>query len=113
MAVETVRVALKLEVESLANVIKVAEENLNSDSPNISALQLDLKELQELSSLLSSKTSEMSMIGSSEHEQDASLTGEINYYLGKSRSQARAIKLKLHECQHPGHTVHTTVSSAS
>ena len=54
----------------------------------------------------------MSMIGSSEHAQDVSLTGEISYYLGKCRSQARAIKLKLHECQDPGHTVHTTVSSA-
>ena len=70
-AVETARVTLKLEVMSLPDVIKVAEENLNADSPNISALQLDAKELQELSSLLSSKTTEMSIIGSSGHEQDA------------------------------------------
>ena len=60
MAVETVRVALKLEVETLANVITVADETLKSDSPNMSALQLDMTELQELSRLLSSKTSEMS-----------------------------------------------------
>ena len=96
---------------SLADVIKVAEENLNADSPNISALQLDAKELQELSSLLSSKTSEMSIIGSSGNEQDASLTEDINRILGKSRSQIRAIKLKLQECQHPNQMVNTTDSS--
>ena len=67
----------------------------------MSALQLDMTELQELSRLLSSKTSEMSMIGSSENEQDASLTEEIGHILGRARSQIRAIKLKLHECQHP------------
>ena len=59
VAVETVRVALKLEVETLANVITVAYENLKSYSPNMSALQLDMTELQELSRLLRSKTSEM------------------------------------------------------
>ena len=67
----------------------------------MSALQLDMTELQELSRLLSSKTSEMSMIGSSENEQDASLTEEIGHILGRARSQIRAIKLKLRECQHP------------
>lgn len=113
MAVETVRVALKLEIETLANVITVADENLKSDRPNMSALQLDMTELQELSRLLSSKTSEMSMIGSSENEQDASLTQEIGHILGRARSQIRAIKLKLHECQHPDPIAHTTVSLTS
>ena len=55
MTVETVRVALKLEVETLANVITVADENLKSDRPNMSALQLDMTELQELSRLLKAK----------------------------------------------------------
>ena len=113
MAVETVRVALKLEIETLANVITVADENLKSDRPNMSALQLDMTELQELSRLLSSKTSEMSMIGSSENEQDASLTEEIGHILGRARSQIRAIKLKLHECQYPDPIAHTTVSLTS
>ena len=55
MTVETVRVALKLEVETLANVITVADENLKSDRPNMSALKLDMTELQELSRLLKAK----------------------------------------------------------
>ena len=49
------------------------------------------------------------MIGSSENEHDASLTEEIGHILGRSRSQIRAIKLKLHECQHPDPIDHTTV----
>ena len=72
MAVETVRTALKLEVMTLADIMNVAEENLHSDSPNISALQLDMKELQELSSLLNGKKSELSLINSSKHEKDIS-----------------------------------------
>ena len=79
----------------------------------MSALQLDMTELQELSRLLSSKTSEMSMIGSSENEQDASLTEEIGHILGRARSQIRAMKLKLYECQHPDPIAHTTVSLTS
>ena len=55
----------------------------------------------------------MSMIGSSENEQDASLTEEIGHILGRSRSQIRAIKVKLHECQHPDPINHTTVSLTS
>ena len=113
MAVETVRTALKLEVMTLADIMNVAEENLYSESPNISALQLDMKELEELSSLLNGKTSELSLINSSKHEQDISLTEEIRNVLGRSRSQVRAIKLRLHECQRPDNTVHSPVSSAS
>ena len=55
----------------------------------MSALQLDITELQELSSLLSSKTSEMSMIVSSERKQDSSLAEEICHVLGRSRGQIR------------------------
>ncbi len=95
MAVETVRTALKLEVMTLADIMNVAEENLHSDSPNISALQLDMKELQELSSLLNGKTPELSLINSSKHEKDISLTEEIRHVLGRSRSQVRAIKVEV------------------
>ena len=49
------------------------------------------------------------MIGSSENEHDAPLTEEIGHILGRSRSQIRAIRLKLHECQHPDPIAQTTV----
>ena len=55
----------------------------------------------------------MSIISSSENEQDASLTEEISNILGRPRSQTRAIKLKLHECQYSDPIVHTTVSLTS
>ena len=114
MAVETVRTALKLEVMTLTDIMNAAEENLYTETPNISALQLDIKELQELSSSLHGKTSELSLINSSKHEQDMSLIEEIKDILGRSRSQVRAIKLKLHECQHPHErTVHTPAPSTS
>ena len=73
---------------TLAVVINVAHENLYSDSRNISALQLDVKELQEFI------------------KQDISLE-EIGNVLGRFCSQVRAIKLRLHECQRPDNTVHT------
>ena len=53
----------------------------------------------------------MSIIGSSGHEHDASLIEEISRILGKSRSQIRAVKLKLQECQHTDQMVNSTVSS--
>ncbi len=66
LAVEPVRIGLKLDVRRIGELLEVIESNIiNSLHPNMPALQLDQQDLQSTLESLCGKTSELSLISSS------------------------------------------------
>ena len=101
LTVEPVRIGLRLQVRRIGELLEVIESNITTPSPNMQALQLDQQDLQSTLDTLCGKTSELSLISSSQSSQDMLLQDEINDIIGKAYSQLRSIKLYVQECQIP------------
>ena len=104
LTVEPVRIGLRLQVRRIGELLEVIESNINTSSPNMQALQLDQQDLQSTLDTLCGKTSELSLISSSQSSQDMFLQDEINDIIGKAYSQLRSIKLYVQECQNTNMT---------
>ena len=99
LAVEPARVSLKLDSSRIRELMDTVDINLNSASPNKRALQLDKEELQSMLNVLCGKISELSLIGSSNSEQDIQLHLQIDEIISQGFKQVRSINLYLCDCQ--------------
>ena len=99
LAVEPARVSLKLDSSRIRELMETVDINLNSASPNKRALQLDKEELQSMLNVLCGKISELSLIGSSNSEQDIQLHLQIDEIIAQGFKQVRSINLYLCDCQ--------------
>ena len=93
------RLALKLDICRIGELLKASEKNFNDPNPNIQALKLDMQDLQSVVDVMCQKTSELCLIASSQSENDIQLQSEIDKVVGQVYSQVRAINLYLHEVQ--------------
>ena len=93
------RLALKLDICRIGELLKASEKNFNDPNPNIQALKLDMQDLQSMVDIMCQKTSELCLIASSQSENDIQLQSEIDKVVGQVYSQVRAINLYLHEVQ--------------
>ena len=70
LTMEPARIGLKLDVRRIGELLEVIESNINSPEPNVQALQLDQHDLQSTLDTLCGKTSDLSVISSSQSTQD-------------------------------------------
>ena len=104
LTVEPVRIGLTLHVRRIGELLEVIESNINTSSPNMHALQLDQQDLQSSLDTLCGKTSELSLISSSQSSNDMLLHSEIEDIIGKAYGKLRSIKLYLQHCQNTNMT---------
>ena len=93
------RLALKLDICRIGELLQASEKNFNYPNPNIQALKLDMQDLQLMADVICEKTSELCLIASSQSENDIQLHSEIDKVVGQVYSQVRATNLYLHEVQ--------------
>ena len=77
------RLALKLDICRIGELLKASEKNFNNPNPNIQALKLDMQDLQSMVDVMCQKTSELCLIASSQSENDIQLQSEIDKVVGK------------------------------
>ena len=104
LTVEPVKIGLRLQVRRIGELLEFIESNINTPSPNMHASLLDQQDLQSTLDTLCGKTSELSLISSSQSSQDMLLQDEINDIIGKAYSQLRSIKLYVQECRNTNMT---------